>query len=64
MREYKVYFKGEMQHCIKVECGVDPIDAWANEQGYDNIEHAAREYLGKVSDFKVRGVYSDLYCDE
>lgn len=56
MAEFWVTFKGDRQHKVEAPDRDAALERWADEQGYDSLEHAAREYLGSEKDFKAQRV--------
>lgn len=51
MREYWVRVHGDKQHRVRAEDEMHAIEVWLDEQGYDSIDHAAREYHCQPEDF-------------
>ena len=59
--KYWIKFKGEKQHKTEASSDEEAIRVWANEQGYDCIEEAAREYYGDVKDFTAHEMEEEYF---
>lgn len=53
MAKYLIFFKNQKQYHVHANSASAALSQWLDEQAYETIGEAAREYHGEITDFSA-----------